>query len=56
MAGVAYREILRIAENDDAHLIVMGVHGRNALDMMFFGSTTNHVVRDAICPVLSLRT
>lgn len=56
VAGVAYREILRIAENDDAHLIVMGVHGRNALDMMFFGSTTNHVVRDAICPVLSLRT
>jgi nucleotide-binding universal stress UspA family protein len=26
------------------HLIVVGVHGRNAIDR-FFGSTTNHVVR-----------
>lgn len=56
VAGVPYREVLRLAEEDDAHLIVMGVHGRNAIDMMFFGSTTNHVVRDAKCPVLSLRT
>ncbi len=56
VAGVPYREVLRLAEEDDTHLIVMGVHGRNAIDMMFFGSTTNHVVRDAKCPVLSLRT
>jgi nucleotide-binding universal stress UspA family protein len=35
---------------------VMGVHGRNALDLMLFGSTTNQVVRRATCPVLTLRT
>jgi nucleotide-binding universal stress UspA family protein len=29
--------------------------GRNALDMMMFGSTTNHVVRRASCPVLTLK-
>ena len=56
VAGDAYREILRVAKEDDTHMIVMGVHGRNAIDLMFFGSTTNHVVRDAACPVLSLRT
>jgi nucleotide-binding universal stress UspA family protein len=33
----------------------MGVHGRTGLDMTLFGSTTNHVVRQATCPVLTLR-
>ena len=53
--GKAYREILRIAAEDSCDLIVMGVHGRNALDLMLFGSTTNQVVRRATCPVLTLR-
>ncbi len=53
--GKAYREILGIATEDSADLIVMGVHGRNALDVMLFGSTTNQVVRRATCPVLTLR-
>jgi CPA2 family monovalent cation:H+ antiporter-2 len=53
--GKAYREILGVATEDQADLIVMGVHGRNALDLMLFGSTTNHVVRQATCPVLTLR-
>jgi nucleotide-binding universal stress UspA family protein len=37
-------------------LIVMGVRGRNALDLMLFGSTTQQVVRQASCPVLTLRS
>ena len=53
--GKAYREILRVARERDAHVIVMGVHGRNPLDLMLFGSTTHHVVRAATCPVLTLR-
>jgi nucleotide-binding universal stress UspA family protein len=53
--GKAYREILGIATEDRADLIVMGVHGRNAFDLMLFGSTTNQVVRRATCPVLTLR-
>lgn len=53
--GKPYREILGIATEDQADLIVMGVHGRNALDLMLFGSTTNQVVRRATCPVLTLR-
>jgi nucleotide-binding universal stress UspA family protein len=36
-------------------LIVMGVQGRGAADLLFFGSTTQHVVREAPCPVLTLR-
>jgi len=53
--GKPYREILGIATEDQADLIVMGVHGRHALDLMLFGSTTNQVVRRATCPVLTLR-
>lgn len=54
-AGKAYREILALAAALDSDLIVMGVHGRGAADLFFFGSTTHHVVREARCPVLTLR-
>jgi nucleotide-binding universal stress UspA family protein len=37
-------------------LIVMGVRGRSTLGLAVFGSTTNHVVRAARCPVLTIRT
>jgi nucleotide-binding universal stress UspA family protein len=53
--GKPYREILGVATEDGADLIVMGVQGRNALDLMLFGSTTNQVVRRATCPVVTLR-
>lgn len=53
--GKPYREILNVAAEDQTDLIVMGVHGRNALDLMLFGSTTNQVVRRAGCPVMTLR-
>jgi nucleotide-binding universal stress UspA family protein len=32
----------------------MGVRGRNPLDIMLFGSTAQHVVRHAACPVLTI--
>lgn len=52
--GKPYERILDIAANDESDLIVIGVHGRNALDVALFGSTTNHVVRSAPCPVLTV--
>jgi nucleotide-binding universal stress UspA family protein len=53
--GRPFREILRVADEVHADLIVMGVHGRSALGLALFGSTTNQVVRRATCPVLTLR-
>jgi nucleotide-binding universal stress UspA family protein len=53
--GKAHREVLAAAEGQ-ADLIVMGVHGRNVVDLALFGSTTNQVVRGASCPVLTVRT
>jgi nucleotide-binding universal stress UspA family protein len=53
--GQAYREILRVAEERDAGLIVVGAHGRGVVDRVFVGSTAQHVVRQATCPVLTVR-
>jgi nucleotide-binding universal stress UspA family protein len=53
--GKPYREILRVAADDKSDAIVMGVHGRGAIDLALFGSTTNQVVRHAHCPVLTVR-
>jgi nucleotide-binding universal stress UspA family protein len=46
-------EIMRVAREREAQLIVMGVHGRNTLDLLLFGSTTHRVIRKAPCPVLT---
>jgi nucleotide-binding universal stress UspA family protein len=53
--GKAYAEILETARDTGADVIVTGVHGRNAIDMAVFGSTTNQLVRHATCPVLTVR-
>ena len=52
--GRPYEQILAAAQEASADLIVLGVHGRNAIDLMLFGSTTNQVIRRATCPVLTL--
>jgi nucleotide-binding universal stress UspA family protein len=53
-SGKPSREILRIAAERQSDLIVIGIQGRDAADLLFFGSTTQHVVRHATCPVLTL--
>jgi len=53
--GRAYREILKVASDEGVELIVMGVQGKGALTRLVFGSTTHHVIREAGCPVLTIR-
>jgi nucleotide-binding universal stress UspA family protein len=53
-AGKPYLEILRLAAERAVDLVVMGVHGRGATDLALFGSTAQHVVREAGCPVLTV--
>ena len=53
--GRPYREILRVAAERHAGLIVLGASGHGAIERMFYGSTAQHVVRQAVCPVLTLR-
>ena len=54
--GKPHQEILRVAAEQQADLIVIGVRGRGAVDVTLFGSTTNQVVRRAACPVLTMRS
>ncbi len=53
--GRSHVQILKLATEERADLIVLGVHGRKPIDMAMFGSTTHHVVRHATCPVLTVR-
>jgi len=53
--GKPYLELLDAARERQADLIVMGVRGRNPIDIGFFGSTANQLVRRATCPVLTVR-
>ncbi len=52
--GKASERILENAKGHGADVIVMGVRGRGAIDLMAFGSTTNDVIRRAPCPVLAV--
>ena len=47
--------ILRYADANDIDLIVMGTHGRRGLDYLFLGSVAREVVREASCPVYTIR-
>lgn len=53
--GKPYRQILEVADAERTDLIVIGVRGRSPVDLVLLGSTTNHVVRSALCPVLTLK-
>jgi len=53
--GKPSAEIVRIAGEEQADLIVLGTHGKGMLDKALFGSTTERVIRKAPCPVLSCR-
>jgi nucleotide-binding universal stress UspA family protein len=53
--GDAATEILRLAEETRADLIVMGTHGRTGLRRFIAGSVAEQVVRRAPCPVLTVK-
>ena len=52
--GSTKREILRVAEEQDVDLIVIGSHGRAGIQLLL-GSTANAVLHGAPCDVLAVR-
>jgi len=48
-------EILALAEDVQADLILVGTHGRQGLKRLLMGSVAETVVRNATCPVLVMR-
>lgn len=55
LSGYASTEIIRLAQEKDFDLIVMGSHGLTGLAHVLFGSTADRVVRRAPCSVLTVR-
>lgn len=48
-------EVVRIAKEWKADVIVMATHGRKGLSHLVLGSVAERVVRESACPVLTLR-
>jgi universal stress protein A len=53
--GNPHQEILREAEELGVALIVVATHGHSGVEHMLFGSTADRIVRNARCPVLTVR-
>ena len=53
--GEPAAEIVRVARERGAGLIVISSHGRTGLGRILFGSTAEAVVRHAHCPVLVVK-
>jgi nucleotide-binding universal stress UspA family protein len=55
VVGHVASEILRVAGETQTGLIVMGTHGRSGLGRLLMGSVAEGVVRQASCPVLTVK-
>jgi universal stress protein A len=55
VAGIPYRKIVEVAEEEKSDLIVMTTHGRTGFSHLVMGSVTEKIVRTAPCPVLTIR-
>jgi nucleotide-binding universal stress UspA family protein len=53
--GEPAAEILKLAQEEGADLIVLGTHGRTGLGRILLGSVAEQVVRRAACPVLTVK-
>lgn len=54
--GYPATEIIDFIGENDFDLIILGAHGSTGLPSIFFGSTAERVVRNAPCPVLTIRS
>ena len=55
LTGDVAREIIRMADDVEADLIIVGTHGRRGIRRLLLGSVAEHVTRWASCPVLVMR-
>ena len=48
-------EVMRLVHERHVDLVVLGIRRRNAIDLAVFGSTTQRLIRDGGCAVLTVR-
>jgi nucleotide-binding universal stress UspA family protein len=54
LAGQPYEELTKYAVTNNIDLMILGVRGQTLKETLHLGSTTDRVVRQAPCPVLSV--
>jgi universal stress protein A len=55
VTGQSAATIVQYATDHRMDLIVMGTHGRTGIAHLLMGSVAEHVVRRAVCPVMTVR-
>ena len=55
LVGHPAGRIIDVARDRSVDLVVMGVSGRGAVNLAVLGSTAHRVLREACCPVITLR-
>ena len=53
--GKAYEKIIEVADMTNALMIIMGCSSRKKLQKLFIGSNALRVVREATCPVITIK-
>lgn len=56
VSGIPDADVARLAKELGVDLVVMATHGRKGLSHFILGSVAEHVMREAHCPVLTMRT
>lgn len=56
LGGIPSESIMTYARGQNCDLIVMGTHGRRGLTRLRYGSVAESVLRQAPCPVLTVRS
>jgi nucleotide-binding universal stress UspA family protein len=56
VVGSPFVEIVRYADENQIDLIILGTHGRTGLGHILMGSVAERVLREAKCPVLTIRS
>ena len=56
ISGTPDDDVVRMAHDLNAELVVMATHGRKGLSHFVLGSVAERVMREVDCPVLTVRT
>lgn len=54
VSGDPGEKIIEYSKEKNIDLIIMGTHGRKGIDRIRFGSVANKVVRNSVCPVMTI--